>query len=305
MSRQRAAVHELQKFRQCLLELGRILEHVVGDACQADDLRCEASVGVDEGLEPLGDLAVAQHHCANLRDGLPVHLEAGGLDIEAHELIVQGAVLLAVDSYPVIQVVDKVPLHAVENFDLVPGGMPGVREGLGHAMVGDGDGGMPPADGRLDGVLGVRQGVHVAHLRVQVQLHPFFRGGVLTFGVVDHVDVVRIELNILAVPGGLHLALDAQPHARLDGGAVLFRLLGGEVFMDTDGVGVVRHVEVQPPHAGAACLHTLGGKDLAGHGGGAHFQVQLPHGIGAALDGFTQQHLGYTASLLVLSGGRG
>ena len=172
-------------------------------------------------------------------------------------------------------------------------------------MVGDGDGGMAPADGRLDGVLGVRQGVHVAHLRVQVQLHPLFRGSVLPLCVVDHVDVIRIELDVLAVPGGLHLALDAQPHTRLDGRAVLLRLLGGEIFMDADRVGIVRHVKVQPPHAGTAGLHALGGKDLACYGGRAHFQVQLPHGIGAALDGLAQQHLGYTAPLLlVLAGGR-
>ena len=208
------------------------------------------------------------------------------------------------DSHPVIQVVDKVPFHAVEDLDLIPCCVPGVREGLGHAVVGDGDGGMAPADGRLDGVLGVRQGVHVAHLRVQMQLHALFRGGILPLGMVDHIDVVGVELDVLAVPGGLHLPLNAQPHARLDGGAVLLRLFGGKIFMDTDGVGIVRHVKVQPPHAGTAGLHALGGKDLARYGSGPHFQVQLPHGIGTALDGLAQQHLGYTAPLFFLAGGR-
>ena len=74
--------------------------------------------------------------------------------------------------------------------------------------------------------------------------------------------------------------------------------------MDTDGVGIVRHVKVQPPHAGTAGLHALGGKDLARYGSGPHFQVQLPHGIGTALDGLAQQHLGYTAPLFFLAGGR-
>ena len=86
------------------------------------------------------DLAVLQHHGADLGDGLPVHLEARGLDVKAHELPVQGAVLVAVDHHPVVDVVDEVALHAVEDLDLVPGGVPGVREGLGHAVVRDGDG---------------------------------------------------------------------------------------------------------------------------------------------------------------------
>ena len=71
------------------LELRRVLEHLVGDARQADDSGVRRPVGIDEGLEPLTDLAAPQHHGTDLRDGLPVHLEARGLDVEAHELPVQ------------------------------------------------------------------------------------------------------------------------------------------------------------------------------------------------------------------------
>ena len=83
---------EFQEFRQGVLQLGGVLQHFVGDAGEADDLRRQAAVGVYESLEPLGDLAVFQHHRADLRDGLPVHLQAGGLNIEADELVVQSAV---------------------------------------------------------------------------------------------------------------------------------------------------------------------------------------------------------------------
>ena len=67
------------------------------------------------------------------------------------------------DHHPVVNVVDEIALDAVQNFDLIPRGVPGVRKGLGHAVVRDGDGGMAPADGLLDHGLGVRQSVHVAH----------------------------------------------------------------------------------------------------------------------------------------------
>ena len=53
VGRQGPAVHELQKRRQGLLQLGGVLQHLVGDAGEADDLRRQAAVGVDEGLEPL------------------------------------------------------------------------------------------------------------------------------------------------------------------------------------------------------------------------------------------------------------
>ena len=75
------AVHKVQKGRQGLLQLRSVLEHLIGDAGEADDLRRQLALGVDEGLEPVGDLAVFQHHRTDLRDGLPVHLQAGGLNI--------------------------------------------------------------------------------------------------------------------------------------------------------------------------------------------------------------------------------
>ena len=304
VGRQRPAVHELQKFRQGLLQLGSVLQHVVSDAGEADDLRRQPPVGVDEGLEPVGDLAVFQHHGADLRNGLPVHLEARGLDVEAHELPVQGAVLGTVDHNPVVDVVDEVSLHAVEDLDLVPGGVPGVREGLGHAVVRDGDGRVAPPDGLLDHLLRVRQGVHVAHLGVEVQLHPLFRGGILPLGVLRQLDVVGVQLNVLAVPGGLHLALDAQPHAGLDGALQLLGLLLRQVLLDGDGVGVIRHVEAQPPHAGAPGLPALEGKHLPRHGGIPHLQVQDLHGHRLDSDGAAHQDLAGGGLLPLAAGGR-
>ncbi len=46
-------------------------------------------------------------------------------------------------------IVDKIALHAVEDLDLSLGGVPGVGKGLGHAVVGDGDGRVAPGDGLL------------------------------------------------------------------------------------------------------------------------------------------------------------
>ena len=286
---QGSSVHEFQEFRQGVLQLGGILQHLVGDAGKADDLRRQAAVGVHEGLEPLGDLAVFQHHRADLRDGLPIHLQAGGLNIEADEFVVQPAVPPAVDGDAVVHVVDEVSLHAVEDLDLVPGGMPGVREGLGYAVIRDGNGGMAPADGLLDDLLRVRQGVHIAHFRVEMQLHALHRGGILPFLVLDDVDVVGIQLNVLAVPGRLHLALHAQPHTGIDLPIQPLGLLLRQVFVDGHGAGVVRHFHMEPPHTGPPGLHTFHGEHLAAYRGIAHFQIQRLHFHGLDLDGVAHQ----------------
>ena len=289
MCGQGASVHEFQEFRQGVLQLGSILQHLVGDAGKADDLRRQAAVGVYKGLEPLGNLAVFQHHRADFRNGLPIHLQAGGFNIEADELIVQSAVSPAMDGDAVIHVVDEVSLHAVEDLDLVPGGMPGVREGLGHAVIRDGNGGMAPADSLLDDLLRVRQGVHIAHFRVEMQLHPLHLGGVLPLLVLDNVDVVGIELNVLAVPGRLHLALNAQPHTGIDLPIQALGFLFRQVFMDGHGAGVVRHLHMEPPHTGPPGLHTFHGKHLAAYRGIAHFQIQRLHFHGLDLDGVAHQ----------------
>ena len=168
VGRQGAAVHKGQKGRQGLLGGRGAGKHGVGDAGEADDLRCQAAAGVHEGLEPVGDLAVFQHHGTDLGDGLPVHLQAGGLNIEADDLVGKVLVLGAVDGDAVVQIVDEIALYAVENFNFSLGGVPGVREGLGHAVVGDGDGRVAPGDGLLDDGGGVRLGVHIGHLGVEV-----------------------------------------------------------------------------------------------------------------------------------------
>ena len=53
--------------------------------------------------------------------------------------------------------------------------MIGVRERLHHAVVGNCNGRMSPFVGPFYDVLHLGHSVHIAHLGVTVQLHPFFR----------------------------------------------------------------------------------------------------------------------------------
>ena len=72
--RQGAAIHKVEKGLQCLCQTGGIGKHGIGDARKTDDLGGQAALGIDEGLETIHDLAIAQHHSTDLRNGLSGHL---------------------------------------------------------------------------------------------------------------------------------------------------------------------------------------------------------------------------------------
>ncbi len=69
--------------------------------------------------------------------------------------------------HSVIQIIDKVALHAINDLDL-SGGMPGIWKSLDYTVVCDGDGRMAPGLCPLDNIpfrtsLGTegRQGIHI------------------------------------------------------------------------------------------------------------------------------------------------
>ena len=64
----RPVSHEAQKFRKNFLNRGRTLQHLVGNACELDDLGKKLSARRDEGLEGIKHL-IALHDCrADLDD---------------------------------------------------------------------------------------------------------------------------------------------------------------------------------------------------------------------------------------------
>ena len=191
VGRQGTACHEVQEAAEGLGGLRGVGEHGVGDAGKADDLRRQAAAGIHKGLKAVGDLPVFQHHGADLGDGLGGDIQAGGLNVKADDFILKRLVLGAVNHDPVVQIVDEVALYAVKYFYFTLGGMPGIREGLAHAVVGDGDGRMAPGHGLLDDAGGVGEGVHIAHLGMEVQLHPLLRIVVLPSLVGDFHDILR------------------------------------------------------------------------------------------------------------------
>ena len=80
VGRQRPPVDKGQKLPDGLRLLGRALDHLVGNAGQTDDLGVHGPFRVHKGGKDLvGDLAVLQHYRTDLRNHVPLGVQAGGL----------------------------------------------------------------------------------------------------------------------------------------------------------------------------------------------------------------------------------
>ena len=314
---QNPVADEIQKFGQNLFDFRCADKHFVGDAGQLHDFPFQRTLRVNEGLETVHFLTVFQHNSADLDDAVAAGGQAGSFQIEGDEFLIEGDVLLSVNHNAVVHVVYIISLTAVENLDILVGsghlglggGLHGVGEGLGDAVVGDGDGLVTPCGRLLHGGGGVRQGVHVGHGGVQMQLHPLFpRGSVLPLGHGAGLHGVGLENHFALVSIFTQLALHPQDGTDLNVFQNGFGLSGLHKAADTDGVGVVRHVEFH--HVGVAFFQLLvvHSEDLALHDDGSHVQTQLLHGNGRALEGLAVEGFaggGGLVLLLRLSGGDG
>ena len=191
---------------------------------------------------------------------------------------------MPVNGDAVVNVVDKIALAAVKYFYFTLTGVPGIRKGLRHTVVGDGDGGHPPLGGELDDAAGVGQRVHVGHSRMQVQLHALDLGSVHTRLVRDLGHVARVELHIVPVVGQLHRTRDAQPHTGRNAVAQRRDVLLQHPLAHDDRAFVVGHLNERQPHTRLAQLTEFALEDLALDHDVSRLGVQLAHRHGMSLD---------------------
>ena len=259
-------------------------QHLVGDPGELDDVGGQFPLGVYEGLEPLLDLPVVQNHGANLGDDVGLLTQAGGLQVEADDGLVQILVLLPPDGETLVHIVDVVGLGAQKDLALALAGAPSVGKGLGHPVVGDGNGGVPPLDGPLHRILGVGEGIHQGHLGVEVELHPLFRGVVLLHGFFRGLDDQGFQDHVVVKPVEVQPAGDFQVHAHLhpvdDGGPLVPR----HELADPDGTGVVSDVKADDPGVALLQLPVLHREHVPLDGDHPHVQLQGVHGLGGLFD---------------------
>ena len=307
--------HKVQKGPQGLLLAGGSLQHLIGDAGELNDLRVQDAPGGDKGVEPLPHLSMFQHHCADLDDDLPPPVQAGGLDVKTDDLVVKGLIGPAVDHHPVVHVVDIIGLHAEQYLDVL-GRVLGVGEGVGHAVVGDGDSGVAPPLRPLDHVLvraddrvGLkahrRQGVHGGHVGVQMQLHPLLRGGVLALLLGGGGDGHGLQHHVAIKAVHVQPPLDLQVHPLLHPVHDGLALVPGEELVHPDGPGVVGQVKGHHPGPPLFQLLVVHGEHVALHHHHAHVQLQLVHGGGPLGHRPAKDGLAFTLSLGVDGGADG
>ena len=329
VGRQGPPVHEVQKGPDGLLLAGGTHQHLVGDAGELDDVGGQGALGVYEGLEALLHFPMFQDDRTDLRDDLRLLVQARRLQVKADDGLVQVLVQAAPDGQALVHVVDVIGLRAQQDLTLALARAPGVREGLGHAVVRDGNGRVAPGDGPLHCVLGVGQGVHGGHTGVQVQLHPLLRGIVLLDllfrrldgqGFQDHVVVKAVQVQ----PPG-----DLQVHSGFDAVDNGHPLVPRHEFAHADGAGAVGHVKADDPGVALFQLPVLHSEHVALHRHDAHVQLQRIHrhgdlpdlmgavnalggkapllgvGLHGLLHGLLAQGLGLLKQALLLAQGRG
>ena len=181
MSHQNGSLTEFQKLRQNHINLRIREHHVVVDAGQLLDLKGNRYIRIYEGAEFVRNDSIHHLDGADLDDPVLFRAEASGLDIEYHEGVRKCLVFRIIHQQ--LQVVDKIPLHPIENLEGVPlvQGVVGIREGLHASVVCDGNGRHPPLFCTLYNILNLRYAIHIAHLRMAVKLNPFLQASVHPF----------------------------------------------------------------------------------------------------------------------------
>ena len=291
VSHQNAVARKGKKSFQRFLFAGGVRYHLVGDAGQLGDLGGDGLTGLDEGIELLHHLAVADDDRANLSKILYAGVKTGGLGIEHAEFTVQRLILYAVNAGH--HVVHKIGFAPVDELEIrvffvdVIGCQHGFRIALTHAVVGDGNGGVSHAVRQLDDAAGVAEAVHAGKLGVQMQLHPLFRGSILPlFALHDqHIVGAHDVVVLVFIVGAVATHNDRAALANaLPLGAVL-PFLCADLQVDRSGIVGDGHSidlavvaldlgkeHIAPDHALAALAAQIleGGKVF----GGEHFAVE-------------------------------
>ena len=189
---------ELEEGAKSGIFLGGILHHLVGDACELDNLLGNRHFGVDEGVEGVHYFPVFDFDRTDFGDAAILHGQTRGLDIENNGFLVHWTGAVSVERGG--GVVDEVGLHT-PNYLLTDffSSQHGVLVGLDVAMVGDGNGGVSPFVGLLDQVRGRDDGVHGGHLGVDVKLYPLLFCLVLAGYAADFGNGVVVEQQVGAL----------------------------------------------------------------------------------------------------------
>ena len=300
MSNQWPLSHKFQEFGKNLTNLRLAFQHLVGNAGKLRILGSQQPLRVHQSLETIHFLPVFQNNRAYFRNAVINGRKTCCLQIKGNIFPVERNVGLSTDNDTVIHIVHIITFAAVEDLDYIlrPGHLwaaaPGlhrvqcVREGLDTAVVGDGNGLMPPGCRLLDGRFGAGKGIHIAHGGMQVQLHTLHAlCRIFPLGQLTGHNGKGLQDSLIRVVIYQQFSLNFQ-HT-----AVFHTLQNRSSFFifqksaDTDRGSVIGHVKIDDPGIALFQFLMLHRKDTALHDDNTHIQTHILHGHSLSLKGLT------------------
>ena len=247
MSHKDSAADKFKELRKDRLDRRILHDHLVGDACQVRDLKGDRPLRIDKGAEPVHDLAVYHLDRADLDDPVADRAESRRLNVKDDICILQR--LIPCIYGDICQVVHHIAFHPVDHLEWIVWRqcldiVVRIRERLCHAVVCDRDGGMSPVVRPLYNILYLGHAVHVAHLRMAVELHALCRAQVLSRNceITDLFYSCHRADGELAVKfiNGRH-SLDLYENTLFQLAEDLRQLLVPRKHLDCDRIGKIRH----------------------------------------------------------------
>ena len=221
--------HKLEESRQHLVHRIRPHDHGIVDPCQTLDIEWDRNLRIHKLIHPVDDLAISHLHGTNLDDLILYRRESRGLDIEHHIVPIE-TLISGIDDH-LLHVVHQISLDTVEDLKSIPfvKGMVRVRERLDTAVVCDRQGRHSPLLRPLYQVLYLGNAIHIAHLRMAVELHSLHRGIIHTLGskvlaLLNAHDGTDSQLSVELIDGGDSLDLDEVSFLDSRSGVLLLTL---------------------------------------------------------------------------------
>ena len=192
VSHQYTPLTELQKLRQNLFYHRGIHHVIVTDTCQFLNPKGNGSLRIYKSRKPVCNLPTGNFYCPDFYDFIVYRRKSCRLQVKYHIVPVQPLSFTICNH--IFQIIYNIGFHPINNLKetaririLLSGFLPfrlfrfpepfphmiGIGKCLNDAMVCNGNRRMPPLIGPLDQIFCIGHAVHITHLRMTMELHPF------------------------------------------------------------------------------------------------------------------------------------
>ena len=206
---------KFKKLRKNRFDIRIFQYHLIGDAGQLGNLKRNRAFRIYKCTERINNLSLYHFDSANLDNLVFDRAKSRCLQIKHYIRVIQR--LFSRSDRNLCQVIYYIPFHSIQNlkrivfvqtFDV----MVRIRECLCNSMIGNCNRRMSPIVCTADNVLRLGYAVHIAHLCMAMQFHPFYRAQVLPSGreISDFFDSGHRtdgQLPVIFINGGDSLYL--------------------------------------------------------------------------------------------------